>query len=387
MLLKRLENHKLFLQSPKHLAIVGFSFVIVWCYALIALNLSFFNPISEAIKSFSVTDIYYQMMSEKESRLITLVDLSHLYDRGLIAQTIKEIEECQPAVIGVDCIFEGDNEDTVADNAVRDVAKEYNNIVYSYRVLDEKADGNGYNRGVHSFFTDEIEVHEGVTNMQRDNLYNGIKRKLKSGWLVKGTMEPTLVGEIANLYANENLLSVSDDDIKINFAPTHFNVIAPSEIMQNKDLIDGRIVLLGAMTDETDMHNTPIGKLPGVQLLAYSTQTLLESGQIKELPIWIQGIIAVLLVVLTNIMQLAYIGFTSRSKSPFIHHVIGSGYVLGLVTFLWIALIMWISFLCFNLYNISVETGWSIAAMAFLSTSRSFYAACEAYYKIWKERL
>ena len=183
------------------------------------------------------------------------------------------------------------------------------------------------------------------------------------------------------------LISSTYDDIKINFAPTHFNVIAPSEIMQNKDLIDGRIVLLGAMTDETDMHNTPIGKLPGVQLLAYSTQTLLESGQIKELPIWIQGIIAVLLVVLTNIMQLAYIGFTSRSKSPFIHHVIGSGYVLGLVTFLWIALIMWISFLCFNLYNISVETGWSIAAMAFLSTSRSFYAACEAYYKIWKERL
>ena len=123
MLLKRLENHKLFLQSLKHLAIVGFSFVIVWCYALIALNLSFFNPISEAIKSFSVTDIYYQMMSEKESRLITLVDLSHLYDRGLIAQTIKEIEECQPAVIGVDCIFEGEKEDTVADNAVRDVAK------------------------------------------------------------------------------------------------------------------------------------------------------------------------------------------------------------------------------------------------------------------------
>lgn len=387
MISKGLKNHRLLKQSLRHLAIVGFSFAIVWCYALIALNLSFFNPVSEAIKSFSVTDIYYQMMSEKESRLITLVDLSHLYDRGLIAQAIEEIEACQPAVVGVDCIFEGEKEDSVKDNAVRDVAKKYNNIVFSYRLLEEKADGNGYSRSIHSFFADKIDVHEGITNMQRDNLYNGIKRKLKAGWLLKGKKEPTLVGEIVNLYAQENLVDATDNDIRINFAPTHFNVITPSEITQNKALIDGRIVLLGAMTDDVDMHNTPIGKMAGVQLLAYATQTLLQNAQISEPPIWIQGIMAMMLVILTNILQMAYIGYTSRCKSPFIHYVIGSGYILGLFTFLWIALIMWISFLCFNLYNVSIETGWSIAAMAFLSTSRSFYAACEAYYKIWKERI
>ena len=387
MILKGIKKEGLLLQSLKHLAIVGFSFVIVWCYALIALNISFFNPISEAIKSFSITDIYYQMMSEKESRLIVLVDMTHLYDRGAIAQTINEIELCKPAVIGVDCIFEGEKEDTTADNAVRDVAKRYNNIVFSYRLLDEQADGSGYSRSIHSFFAKEIEVHEGITNIQRDNIYNGMKRKLKAGWMQEGIKKPTLVGEIVNLYAKEDVIKVSDDEIKINFAPTHFNVINPSEIAQNKDLIEGRIVLFGTLTDETDMHYTPLGKMAGVQLLAYATHTLLESSQITEVPIWLQGIIAVMLVVLTNILQLAYIGWTLRSKNPFIHYVIGSGYVLGLVTFLWIALIMWISFLCFNLYNLSVETGWSIAAMAFLSTSRSFYAACEAYYKLWKERL
>lgn len=387
MIPKGIKKEGLLLQSLKHLAIVGFSFVIVWCYALIALNISFFNPISEAIKSFSITDIYYQMMSEKESRLIVLVDMTHLYDRGAIAQTINEIESCKPAVIGVDCIFEGEKEDTMADNAVRDVAKRYNNIVFSYRLLDEQADGSGYSRSIHSFFAKEIEVHEGITNIQRDNIYNGMKRKLRAGWMQEGAKKPTLVGEIVNLYAKENVIKVSDDEVKINFAPTHFNVIDPSEITQNKELIEGRIVLFGTLTDETDMHYTPLGKMAGVQLLAYATHTLLESSQITEVPIWLQGIIAVMLVVLTNILQLAYIGWTLRSKNPFIHYVIGSGYVLGLVTFLWIALIMWISFLCFNLYNLSVETGWSIAAMAFLSTSRSFYAACEAYYKLWKERL
>ena len=85
-------------------------------------------------------------------------------------------------------------------------------------------------------------------------------------------------------------------------------------------------------------------------------------------------------------LQLVYLRWTSGSKSPLVFHVMGSAYVLGVVTFLWIAMIMWVTFLCFNLYNVSVELGWPIAAMAFLATSRSFYAACEDYYKLWKQR-
>ena len=386
MFLGKIFNRKFLLQSQKNLAIVGFSFVIVWCYAQIALNLSFLNPISEAIKSFSITDKYYQMMSEKESRMVVLVDLTHLMDRGLIAQALEELEACQPAVIGMDCVFEGVKDDTVADNAIRDVARKYDNIVFSYKLLDEQADGRGYSRSIHSFFTDEIKVREGVTNMQRDNLYNGIKRKLKAGWLLNGTKETSLVSEVVNFFAGTEVMKATDKDIKINFNPTHFTTIDPSEILQNREQIEGRIVLFGTLTDETDMHYTPLGKMAGVQLLAYATQTVLENEQIIELPFWLQIIVAILLVMLTNKLQVIYLGWTQRSKSPLIKHVVGSSYILGVVTFLWIALIMWVAFLCFSLYNVSIETGWPIAAIAFLATSRSFYTACEDYYKMWKER-
>lgn len=383
----KITSRTFLLQSLKNLAIVGFSFVIVWGYALIALNLSFLNPISEAIKSFSITDKYYQMMSEKESRMVVIVDLTNLISRSSIAQAMEEIEACHPAVIGMDCVFEGVKDDTIADNTIRDIARKYNNIVYSYKLLDEQADGSGYSRSIHSFFTDEIKVHEGVTNMQRDNLYNGIKRKLKAGWLLNGTKEPSLVGEVVNIFAKKEVIKETDKDIKINFNPTHFPSIDPTEIIQNRELIEGRIVLFGTLTDETDMHYTPLGKMAGVQLLAYATQTILENEQIIELPFWIQAIIAILLVMATNKLQLTYTNCTSKSKSPMIRYVLGSSYINGLITFLWIAVIMWIAFLCFSLYHVSIETGWSIAAMAFLSTSRSFYAACEAYYKLWKERL
>ena len=386
MFWKKIIDRKFLLQLQKNLAIVGFSFLIVWGYVQIALNLSFLNPISEAIKGFSITDKYYQMMSEKESHLVVIVDLTSLIYRDDIAQALEDIEACNPAVIGVDCVFEGEREDTAADNAIRRVASKYDNIVYSYRLLDEQGYGIGYSRSVHSFFTDTIKVHEGVTNMQFDNLYSSIKRKLKAGWLVNGKKEPTLVGEVVNYYAKEKVLDVTDKDVNINFHPTRFTKIDPSEILQNRAQIEGRIVLLGTLTDETDMHFTPLGKIAGVELLAYAAQSILEKEEIVEFPLWIQVLIAVLLVILTNIMQRTYIDWTTSNNNPFIRYVIGSTYVMGLFTFLWIALIMWITFLCFSLYGVNVETGWPIAAMAFLATARSFYAACEAYYKLWKEK-
>ena len=378
--------NRILLRWLRPLAVAGFAFVIVWGYALIALNLSFLNPISDAIKSFSITDKYYQMMDERESQAIVIVDLTPLRDRADTAFALQEIVECQPAAIGVDCIFEGEKPDTLADNALRELAAECPNIIFSYRLLDEQPGGIGYTKSVHSFFADEIPVHEGVTNMQRDNLYSGIKRKLNPGWTLNGEKRPSFVGELVNLYAGKEMMKADDDALKINFAPTEFLVIPPSEILASREEIEGRIVLFGTMTDENDMHYTPLGKMAGVKLLAYATQTVIEGSQVRKLPLWLLVICSLLWVMLTNAMQEAVIRLTSGSKHLFVRHIIGSVYVRGLITFLWVAFFVWAAFLCFSLYNISIEMAWAIAAIAFLATSRNFCAMCENYYLAIKER-
>lgn len=385
------------LQIQKALVVVGFSFVIVWGYAQIALNLSFLNPISEVIENFSITDKYYQMMPERENRYISIVDLTSLHDRQEIAQALEAIESCHPIVVGMDCRFKNENMELAADgkpkgneaadNVLKKVVEKYrDNIVFSYELFDEENEEIGYTREMHSFFANEIPIHEGVCNMQGDNIYNGIKRQMKLGWTLNGKKVPSLVGEVVNIYVGDKLVRTDDENVNIKFAPTNFTIIHPDSILQHRQEIEGRIVFFGSMAEETDMHYTPLGKIAGVELLAYATQTLLEHSQIIEPPMWMQVIIAILLVMLTNMMQLLYLGWTSRSKSPLVYHVMGSAYLLGLVTFMWIALIMWFTFLFFCMYNVSMEIGWSIAAMAFLATSRSFYAACEDYYKLWKER-
>lgn len=374
------------LRRLRPLAVAGFAFVIVWGYALIALNLSFLNPISDAIKSFSFTDKYYQMMDERESHAIVIVDLASLRDRGGIALALREIVACRPAAIGVDCIFEGEKPDTLADNALRELAAGCPDIIFSCRLLDEQAGGIGYTKRVHSFFADEMPVREGVTNMQRENLYSGIKRELNPGWMLNGGMQPSFVGELVNLYAGKEMVRVDDKALKINFSPTDFPVIQPSEIPDSREEIEGRIVLFGDTADETDMHYTPLGKMAGVKLLAYATQTVIEGSQVRKLPLWLQVIGSLLLVMLTNAMQEAFIRQTSGSKHLFVRHIVGSGYVRGLLTFLWVALFVWAAFICFCLYKLCLEMAWAIAAIAFLGTSRDFCSMCENYYLSIKER-
>ena len=383
---KKGKRKSFLIQLLKGIAVVGFSFIIVWVYAQLALNLSFLNPISEVIADFSITDKYYQMMPERENRSVVIVDMGSLYNRGDIAMVLESIEACQPAVVAVDCVFKGEKDDTLSDNAIRRIAASYDNMVFSYELTDEQADGSGYSRSTHSFFADSISVHEGVANMQRANLYTGIKRDLKLCWLNNGEKCLSLVGEVMNLYAGYEVITAENDEVNINFAPTNFIVLDPAEIQQSRDLIEGRIVLFGSMTDELDMHYTPLGKMPGVKLLAYATQTLLEHKQIKTPGWFLHGLISLIFVMLTNLLQLTYLRWTTRSTNPLIYHVMGSAYMLGMMTFMWIAVIIWVTFLCFSLYNVNIEIKWSIAAMAFLATSRSFYAACREYYIVWKVR-
>lgn len=376
-----------FLVQPlKDSAVVTFSMLIVWLYVNIALNISFLNPFSDAFSSFSMTDKYYLMMPSKQNHNITIVDMTHLMQRQEIAMTLHEIEAYQPAVIGLDCVFEGEKDDPEENLAVMEVAQSYDNIVYSFRLLNEVDRETGYTTEIHSFFTDSIPVLEGVTNMPRNNIYSSIKRKLQPGWTVHGAKRPAFITQVVNHYADTTLISETGKSININYTPTDFAVLSPDSICFHPELIQDRIVLFGTMTDEGDMHYTPLGKMAGVELLAYSAQTVLENRQIRELPDSVSIMLHILVLFITYRIQRAYARWTSRHESPFICHILGSSFFAGLVTFSWTVVVIWLTYTCFCTFHLDIKIEWTIAAIAFLSTAQSLYKAGEAYYLIWKKK-
>ena len=363
----------------RHIIITVLAFVLVATFALIAYNIPFMGPIAEAIKEFEMTDVYCQILQdtngddEEVSDDITIVDMSELYTRRDLAKALQDIESQQPKVIGVDVVFEGLKEDSIGDEMIAEVALSNDNIVFSYKLLDYVNDSVGHATTVHSFFAvEEGAVNEGFTNMPR-NLYGGIKRKLSLGERAEGKTVPSFITMTAAMYHDKKTDAVTQSQVNINFIPRRYRVVQPDSITLHPEWIKGKLVLFGAMKDEYDMHYTPLGKMAGVELLAYSIETLLQKSEIKEVSGWLMAVIAFLLVLLTQVVFGAYMQFAKKPKNRVLRFLMSSSFMRGYLMFFWIAVWMWVAFILFYQFDIALNMGWALSAMAFLVLAQSIY--------------
>ena len=355
------------------------AFVLVSAFALIAYNLPFMSPIAEAIREFEMTDVYYHILQDtggddKEvSETVTIVDMSELYSRRELAKVLQDIEAQQPRTVGVDVVFEGLREDSLGDEMIAEAALSYDNMVFSYKLLDYINDSIGYTDAVHSFFAqEEGMVCEGFTNMQR-NLYGGIKRKLSIGRKVHGNIVPSFITMVAGMYEGKDSFATNESDVNINFIPRKFRVVSPDSIASHPEWIMEKLVLFGAMKDEYDMHYTPLGKMAGTELLAYSIETLLEQSEVKEVSKWLTAVMAFLLVLLTQVVFSCYTVYAKRVKNRMLRFLLSASFMRGYLMFFWIAIWMWVAFILFYKYDVTLNMGWALSAMAFLVLAQSIY--------------
>ena len=278
-------------------------------------------------------------MKRQDNSFITIVDMTELINRGDIARALEQVEACEPAVIGVDMVFQGLKDDSLGNNALRSVAAKYSNIVWSLRLYDFD-NKLGYTFPDRSFFVD-----------------------------------------VANMYAGEEIAPTEDTDIDINFMPTDFTVVSWDEIEQNADLLTDRIVLFGAMHEEGDMHITPLGKIAGLELLAYGVQTLIKGNEVKDIAgykLFLYSFIIVMFIFIERSWRKDWIG---RRRSPLARLLLNFPIVGSLISFIWVGLIMFGAYLLFVKYDISFNLGYAFGAIAFLVTAESSYNIIRDYLK------
>lgn len=352
----------------RYVGITVLSFVIIAIYGLLAFNLKVFSPVAKAIGDYSFEDFYYQIMSSSDgvdtSRVVTIVDMTELISRRDLANTISEITALKPKVLGVDIVFEGLKEDTIGDKMLQEIVSK-SNAVFAYKIIDRTEEE------VHSFFMPNDSLTEGYVNMPRQ-LYGGLKRSLSVGRMHKGKLTPSFIKKVADKYAGEEVMPLTDKEIRINFAPTYFEVIKYSDVMMHPELIEDRIVLLGALKEEVDMHYTPLGKIAGTELLAYGVTTMLKHDDVKVVSGWLMWLISFLVVLLVTAVRMAYMEFAAKRKL-IARSILSLGLAVGLVVFSVIAIFMWIGFILFCEYNISINLGFAIAATAVIPSAINLY--------------
>ena len=149
---------------------------------------------------------------------------------------------------------------------------------------------------------------------------------------------------------------------------------------RHPELIEGQIVLLGAVYEEADRHWTPLGKIAGVELLAYGVQSIVYSNEVKNTSPAMFAIVSLLVVFLVELLQYLYLERTGKSEGIFTKFIIGSTYFMSVLTFLFTSVLLGVCFVVFKLYGISFNLAWALTAITFLGTSRSMYAALKDYF-------
>jgi CHASE2 domain-containing sensor protein len=148
--------------------------------------------------------------------------------------------------------------------------------------------------------------------------------------------------------------------------------ISYKEVSQHPELIEDRIVLVGAMKEEADMHYTPLGKIPGTEVLGYAIETMLKHNQIETAPFWVVVIVSFVITLFVVICRICYLDF-AKSRGPILKPLLSTALFLGLVVFILVAFIVWISFILFCKFNYSLNVGYGIVATAFIYSATNLY--------------
>ena len=362
-----------------HFLVTTLALVLLWLLSIITFNLSILDPVADALDEFSITDVFFEIENNKEenietSNLITIVDMTDLHNRGDIASLMQEIGLHNPLCVGIDLIFEGEKDDSIGN---KELVEAVNNLgetaIYSKKLTDYSGETDKFANRVSSFFTKDIEVQEAYTNLVNDMSSTRV-REFTATQQEGETESISFPAAIASRF-DTTLVSNHKDSYLINYRNVKFPVVKFDEIQEKADLIDGHIVLIGTMTEEQDMHMTPLGKMPGIEVQAYSLLTLLEHKDLQELPLWLSILITFVLCYLLEITIDAVPRCVEKSTKIPIVFLRESGLITALLILLCVIVVTWLMFYSFTRWNVIIDGGVLLASMALVCEGRELIEA------------
>ena len=359
-----------------HFVVALLSLIILWICSLIAINISFFDPIKRALQNFSLSDVYYQVMKEsegeKDNNLITIVDMTTLYDRGRMAQVINEVNECNPCVVGLDVMFEGLRGDTLGSEQLVEAICQIERPVVAFKLKEADPETGEFITARHSFFAPLDDLQEGYTNVQHIDLGGVIRYMNTLHTLNKDTVH-SFSYYVASSFDPTILESHTPQRQLIDYTPTRFPVVPYDSILQYRYLIENHIVLLGATNDDADMHYSPFGRTAGTSIQAYAIQTLLEHQDMKDLNLFWTIFISFIIIVLIDVLQCEIARRTKKSKSIVIRNMFESSFIKNVINFICMAFLIWINFLFFVKLNILFNPTIMLMGIVLQVEGRLFY--------------
>jgi len=343
-------------------------FLLVYVLVLASLNLSIFNPLKQALDDFKMTDLYFELMqSSKDKELnndIVLVDVTKLTNRDAIAKAINDVNSCSPKVLMIDLIFERGShdptEDTLLINAI-EAGKERE--ILSAKLTNYNPKSKSFDNVIKSFFHEFIDVKWA---------YSNVDQKRPGGSIRQYSLSQKLNDSIFFSMAYAAACAYKDIQPEIKDVSQRLIVyddtlltISSDKILENKNLLKDKLVILGTLEEEADMHITPIGKLSGVKILAYSAITFMNHKEIRSMSKFTSLLLAFVICLFC-----AWIGHKIRKK-----YKTFSTYIIRIFIFVFAAILVWIAFMSFVHLDYDVDLLYPLLSLALVEEGRTQYSS------------
>lgn len=339
------------------------------------MNLSLFYPVKRALGNMSATDFFFQITHEASSvnQNITIIDIQDEYNRGKIADCLSSVDSLKPWAIGVDIIFDnikGEPEDSY--KLFQTAESMDSKVVWASKLLDYNSKEKTFLDNTKSFFADSLTLASGFTNLD-DNMEHKTIRKML-------TIEK-LNGQNVNSFPMAVALALGDSIscqpwkmLTIDYG-TNFTIVPCDSVEKYKELITNHIVLIGSTTDESDMWLTPIGKMSGIAIQAYSLNTLRAHSDIKYNSFWDNLLIAFILCYLFELILDLGFQWLRRRNNVTSTLLIDSKLLLRVVTIIIMTIVTLVILLMFVYNNKYIDAVLILTALGMLIESRRIYNA------------
>ena len=250
------------------------------------MSVSFFSPMEKA-SDFRFSDFYTIVADDRAVATldddIVIVPVDG-YTRNDMARVIDDIDFCGPAAVGLDIAFAPPSKPE--EDLLAEALSQCENLVMPVRV--EYSDDALHL--LHISYYDSIVMPKGgfgAVNIQGDANQRSTVRKFTSSFPTEeGSVMslPAALIALARPEAAKKLEERLGNDEFIQFASRKFDIVRPDEIIDNPDLVKGKIVLIGKLNNAGDLHVTPLDNFtPGLLIHAHITATMLSGEFIREL--------------------------------------------------------------------------------------------------------
>jgi adenylate cyclase len=235
--------------------------------------------------------------------------------RDLYASAITKLVDAGAKVVAIDVLFEREGANPDEDKSLSDAISRYaNHLVLGFQVVEEEG---LIRHGLSPLIRSNAYRVSGSVNLERDEDIDHRVRRISFGGEDAIGQYRSFAALTAEKYLGIASMAFPQGDVYINYPGDGWPKANELELwklfekrawngeLKSGSVFSNKIVLIGSTSAALhDLHMTPVGLMPGVELQADRIATILGNSYLVDTPRWITRVAVIAAALMTGLLLL-----------------------------------------------------------------------------------